>query len=285
MPRPTIEELTGRNSLSYSSLDTFQQCGEKFRLTRVHKVTEEQAYWMVGGSAFHTASEWFDQGDNRSLHELWREAWNAEYEKLDLSRPIRAGGRATKAYPNKEDHTWWNQHGPEMLNNYAIWRRNSGWEIYTDNGHPFIEYQFTLTLPNPFPADDASPELALTGYVDRVFVTPNGEVVICDLKTGSKEPASSLQLGIYCAGLRQRGGLNASLGCYYMARKGEPGATLSLHHYTDDLLAYWLGMFEDNVRSQKFLPHVTSMCQTCMVAPSCYAVGGKPPYKLPFVSQ
>lgn len=282
MTRPTLEQLTGRNSLSYSSLDTFQQCGEKYRLSRVHKVSEEQAYWMVGGSAFHTASEWFDRGDERHITDLWRDAWEAEYAQLDLGKPIRAGGRATKQYPNKEDAVWWNANGPVMLADYAKWRSQSGWEIYTDQGTPFIEYEFTLVLPNPIKGDDASPEIAVQGFVDRVFVNSHGEVVVCDLKTGSREPASTLQVGIYAAGLRQRGGVTAQLGCYYMARKGEPGQTYALHHYTDELLAYWIGMTEDAVRSERFLPHVTSMCQTCMVAPHCYAVGGVPPYRLPF---
>lgn len=282
MPRPTVEELTGRNSVSYSSLDTFMQCGEKYRLSRIHRVTEEQAYWMVGGTAFHTASEWFDKGDDRHLSDLWREAWEKEYANLDLSRPIRSGGRASKAWPNKEDATWWNVHGPQFLEAYATWRATSGWEIYTDQGHPFIEYEFTLVLPNPDKSEDASPEISAQGFIDRVFVTPDGEVVIVDLKTGSREPAASTQLGIYAAGLRQRGGVIANLGAYYMARKGESPRILSLHHYTDELLAYWLSMFEDSIRSERFLPHVTAMCQTCMVAPHCYAVGGRSPYKLPF---
>ena len=285
MSRPTVEELTGRNSVSYSSLDTFQQCGEKFRLTRIHKVEQEQAYWNIGGKAFHLASEWYDKGSDLSIASLWRDAWDKEMSEVDTTKPLRAGGRATKQFPNKEDHLWWGINGPNMVADYIKWRANIGWEILVVDGVPIIEYDFVLVLPNAIQSDDASPNVLVQGYIDRVFVNGHGELVVCDLKTGAREPAASTQLGVYAGGIRQRLGMNPTLGAYYMARKGDVGGMVSLAHYTDELLSYWISTFEDSIRSQRFLPHVTSMCQTCTVAPSCYAVGGKAPYPLPFVNQ
>lgn len=284
MPRPTVEELTGRNSVSYSSLDTFQQCGEKFRLTRIYKVPQEQAYWNIGGKAFHLASEWYDQGSDLSIASLWRDAWDKEMADVDTSKPLRAGGRATKQFPNKEDATWWGINGPNMVADYVKWRANIGWEILVVNDVPMIEYEFTLVLPNAIKSEDASPNVLVQGYIDRVFVNNHGELVVCDLKTGSREPAASTQLGVYAAGIRQRLGMNPTLGAYYMSRKGDVGGMISLAHYTDELMSYWISTFEDSIRSERFLPHVTSMCQTCTVAPACYAVGGKPPYALPFLT-
>ena len=281
--RPTVEELTGRAHLSYSSLDTFSQCGEKYRLTRVHRVQEEQSWWLVGGSAFHKASELLDLGaTNHDLDTLFGMAWDEEMANIDTSQPIRAGGRATKEYPNKEDDKWWLANGPRMLEQYHQWRQTTGWHLYQMGDTPAIEWAFTLTLPNPIKAPDASPELVVVGYIDRVFITPDGEAVVVDLKTGSKEPAASTQLGVYAAALRQRGGISPMLGAYYMARQGTVGQQKSLIHYTDSMLAYWLGTFEDAVRSERFLPHVSSMCGTCGVAPACYAIGGTPPYIPPF---
>ena len=285
MSRPTVEELTGRNSVSYSSLDTFQQCGEKFRLTRIHKVPQEQAYWNIGGKAFHLASEWYDKGSDLSIASLWRDAWDKEMSEVDTSKPLRAGGRATKQFPNKEDATWWGINGPNMVADYIKWRANIGWEILVVDGVPIIEYDFTLVLPNAIQSEDASPNVLVQGYIDRVFVNGHGELVVCDLKTGAREPAASTQLGVYAAGIRQRLGMNPTLGAYYMSRKGDVGGMVSLAHYTDELMSYWISTFEDSIRSERFLPHVTSMCQTCTVAPSCYAVGGKAPYPLPFLNQ
>lgn len=281
MGRLTLSDLTGKNALSYSSYSTFLECGEKYRLTRIHRVDQEQSFWLVGGSAFHEASEAFDRGDSRGLPVLWQEAWQRQLAELDRTKPIRAGGRATKAYPNKEDDSWWGINGPIMLENYARWRDQSGWQLLEVDGHLFVEYEFSLLLKNPIQADDASEDIVIQGFIDRVFVTDMGEVVICDLKTGSREPTAT-QLGIYAAGLRQRAKIDAPLGVYMMARKGEPGRMHSMLQYTDNMLGYWFGMAEDAIRSERFLPHVSSMCGTCMVAAHCYAVGGKSPTQLPF---
>lgn len=281
--RPTVEQLTGRPHLSYSSLDTFTQCGEKFRLSRIHRMPEEQSWWLVGGSAFHKATEVLDLNPTSTDYEaLFGMAWDEEVAKLDLKQPVRAGGRATKEFPNKEDDKWWLAQGPRMVQQYHQWRQDTGWHLYDMAGTPAVEWQFTLTLPNPIAAPDASPELVVLGYIDRVFVTPDGEVIVVDLKTGSKEPASTTQLGVYAAALRQRGGVTPLLGAYYMARQGTVGQTKSLLHYTDSMLAYWLGTFEDAVRSERFLPHVSSLCGTCGVASHCYAIGGHAPYQTPF---
>jgi len=282
MSKPSIEKLTGKKHLSYSGLDTYQQCGEKYRLSRVLHVEEGQAWWFIGGSAIHRATEWWDLGDGNPLPKIWADAWEEATQNVDPEQPVRAGGRVSKQWPNKEDHTWWNFHGPQMLENYVRWRDQSQWQIYSVNDTPFVEWEFMLTLDNPIQGDDVSPTLQVKGFIDRVFVTPDGEVVVVDLKAGSREPASTTQLGVYAAALRQRGGVDAALGGYYMTRKGESPVLRGLGIYTDRMLGYMLGVFEDSVRERKFLPHVTSMCQTCMVSQFCYAVGGTPPDGGPF---
>ena len=277
MKKPTLEALTGKKHLSYSGFDNFQQCGEKYRLTRVLNVPEGQAWWFIGGTAIHTATEMWDKGDARSLIDIWNAAWTEANKEVDNTQPIRAGGRVSKQWPNKEDHTWWAFHGPQMLEKYVRWRDTSGWNLYTIGDTPVIEWDFMLTLESTLEGDDVSPALQVKGQIDRVFVTPDGEVVVIDIKAGSREPASTTQLGIYCAALRQSGGVDPALGGYYMTRKGESPYLRGMGMYTDRLVAHWLAVFEDTVRQKRFLPHVTSMCQTCMVAPYCYAVGGQPP--------
>lgn len=283
MGRPTLEQLTGKSHLSYSAVDTFQSCPEKYNLSRVYKVDEEQSFWFIGGRAFHTATEWFDRGDLRSPVMLWADAWDEAFAEIDPLKPIRAGGRATKAYPNKEDASWWSQYGPEMVTSYARWRDASGWNILTEGDYTFIEWEFDLVLENPLKTDDASPNIIVKGAIDRVFVTRDGQVKVCDLKTGSREPAAATQLGVYRAALVQNAKIDIDLGMYYMARKGEATQDRALNRYTPKYIAYLYAQIEDSIRSQKFVPHVTSMCGTCAVASSCYAVGGTPPYKLPFM--
>jgi len=46
--------------LSYSQFTTFLSCGEKYRLTRVLKLDEDPAWYLVGGSAVHAAADAID---------------------------------------------------------------------------------------------------------------------------------------------------------------------------------------------------------------------------------
>ena len=54
---------------------------------------------------------------------LWEQAFNesigAEQEKYGTN-PVdwKAGGRTSKAWPNKENGDWWAEKGPEMLTNF-----------------------------------------------------------------------------------------------------------------------------------------------------------------------
>lgn len=48
--------------VSYSSLTTYLDCGWKYFLTRVKKVEEHPAWYFVGGSAVHLATEMYDKG-------------------------------------------------------------------------------------------------------------------------------------------------------------------------------------------------------------------------------
>lgn len=51
--------------LSYSQFDTFLSCGEKYRLTKIVEVPEKPAWFLIGGTAVHEATEVYD----RALYE------------------------------------------------------------------------------------------------------------------------------------------------------------------------------------------------------------------------
>ena len=46
--------------ISYSSFSTWQECGWKYKLTKVDQVGEGHAVWFTGGSALHKATEYYD---------------------------------------------------------------------------------------------------------------------------------------------------------------------------------------------------------------------------------
>lgn len=263
-----LSMLTGRDYLSYSALQSLLDCGERFRLERVEEVPQQKAWWFLGGSAFHLATEALDRGELDSPVEAWTAAWahtlESELEGVDRSQ-IRAGGRVSKAWPNKEDEAWWATNGAEMVEKYQAWRvANPQLVLFDAPAGPAVEVPVQLELGG----------VLVKGYVDRVFVDEDGQVLVVDLKTGNHKPASSLQLGVYALGVERALGVRPIVGSYYMARKAELSDQSSLLHYTPELLGQWFSRARDTIEHQLFIPHVTSLCGTCSVRDYCAAVGG-----------
>lgn len=47
--------------ISYSQFNEYTSCSEKYRLTRVMGITEDPAFWFIGGTAVHEATEAVDR--------------------------------------------------------------------------------------------------------------------------------------------------------------------------------------------------------------------------------
>jgi putative RecB family exonuclease len=47
--------------ISYSQYETYLSCGEKYRLSRIEQVPEQPAYYLIGGSGVHEATEVYDR--------------------------------------------------------------------------------------------------------------------------------------------------------------------------------------------------------------------------------
>lgn len=54
--------------LSYSQMETLLSCGEKYRLTKIVQVPEQPAWYLIGGSAVHTATEAYDLAKHAEAH-------------------------------------------------------------------------------------------------------------------------------------------------------------------------------------------------------------------------
>lgn len=193
-----------------------------------------------------------------------------EEREAESATPIeswRAGGRRSKEYPNKEDRSWWLAHGPKMVADYISWRErmlDAGWHIWqAPGGLPAIELELMATF------GDIPVKMAL----DRVFVSPDGELVVVDLKAGSRTPDSDLQLNFYACGMEQVMGIRPQYGSYYMARKGEWTGPVPLTMSIGQLTAE-LQLFNKALDNEIFLPNRGSHCISCGVARACAAVNG-----------
>lgn len=176
---------------------------------------------------------------------------------------FRAAGRATKEWPDRQDKKWWWHHGPEFVDNWIKWRENNGYKVLDINGTPAIELDIR--------ADFAG--TTVRAIVDRIMVSPEGTPGVVDLKSGSKEKKTTLQLGIYAMTVKKALDIDIEWGGYWMARKGTLNP-VPLNLYDP---AFWERVVNE-VRFAKdnnlYLPVVGDQCGYCGVASSCPAITG-----------
>lgn len=181
--------------------------------------------------------------------------------KYPAGTEFRAGGRATKATPNKEDGDWWRENGPSHVEAWIKWRSdNPNLELAVIDGVPAVEVGVEYTFN----------DVHLRGFIDRIFQdTDSGALLIVDLKTGRSAPGP-MQLDFYRLALQRSLGMNASYGAYWMSRQG----TLSNIHTLDrplEQIESWLSDAATLVQQNIFIPHVTQMCNSCGVKRHCQA--------------
>jgi hypothetical protein len=118
-----------------------------------------------------------------------------------------------------------------------------------------------------------------------LFVNPNGELIIVDIKTGSREPASKTQMGIYSIMVEKTFGVRPVGGAYWMSRTGELTETVNLDNFTEARLGSWVKNFEKAVMNDIYIPAPGFMCGTCGVNAACYVVNGKDSHKYPELTE
>lgn len=187
---------------------------------------------------------------------------SAETARYPDGTVFRAGGRATKQYPNKEDGDWWQEHGPSQVEAWAKWRDdNPNLRLATIEGVPAIEVGVEYTFG----------DVHLRGFIDRIFQDDkSGALLIVDLKTGRSTPGSPLQLDFYRLALQRSLGITAEYGAYWMSRQG----TLSNIHTLGrplEIIEDWLTDAATMIRQNLFIPHMTALCGSCGVKNHCTA--------------
>lgn len=263
----SLQTITGKSYLSFSAVNQLSTCGEQFYLTRVMRLPDAGSWALYGGKAFHTASELLDKGEYLSPELAWTDSWRKETATIDNPEEVRATGRASKDWPNKENPDWWQAKGPEMLQTYVQWRDQrfaSGWRwLDLPGGNPAIEVEVTGEFAGT----------PVRGYIDRVMVSPTGEVHLYDIKTGSQEP-TSIQQHVYADLMEQTLGLRPTHYAYYMSRKGNTGEVHDLDAERPNLTSIF-SMARRAIEEEIFLPSPGMLCKACAVRPYCSAMGDR----------
>jgi len=271
----TLEEKTGKNYISHSAMSTWLNCGWSFYLTRIQKIQENPSYWLVGGKSLHEGTEIYDAlepGAAFDSRAVFEQRWAENYKLADNGMPFRAGGKKTTAYPNKEDARWWLDNGPKMLDFWVQFRETSGYTIYElPDGVKAVETELNTEVGG----------VSMKGFLDRLMVSPEGELIVVDIKTSSKAPVTYTQLGTYAILTEKTMGIRPVKGAYWMARTGELTEPVELDHYTESRLATHVKGFKIAVDNNIFIPQPGFMCGTCSVNHACYAVKGKDSHLYP----
>lgn len=199
------------------------------------------------------------------MNKYWEEAWERLQKEQLKNTGVnttewKAAGRATKANPNKEDGAWWSVNGSAMVDSWITWRNGtSKWKIWeVQPGLPAIE----LSL-NPVWND-----IPVQMHIDRVMVTPEGELVVLDLKTGSSKPKSNLQLAFYAAGMEEILGVRPQYGTYWMARDGGIGELVNLDKFPKSDIIDIVTKFDTARKQEIFIPNFNH-CVMCGLVQEC----------------
>ena len=176
----------------------------------------------------------------------------------------KAGGRVSKANPNKEDDKFWRKNGQKYTKNYYEWRMaNPNLEIWIDpTGRPAIELGLEVDLPLDTP---------LKGFVDRVFRDKvSGELIIVDIKTGATASKDGLQLAVYRLAIKEKFGVDIKYGAYWNARGGQMSDPFDLDQYPPEMVSRWFRDTYKLIKAEVFTPAVGFNCGFCGVSQHCY---------------
>lgn len=199
------------------------------------------------------------------LDNVWHEAFlshtkSQEHFSGQPTSDWRAGGRATKDNPDKENGVWWASNGRGMLQRWVDWRNGAhGWKIWRNSdGIPAIELGLIVNFG----------DVPVKMHIDRVMVTPAGELVILDLKTGQRTPSSDLQLAFYAVGMELALGIRPQYGTYWMARSGTTSALVDLDFYTKEMIIDMVAQFDKARKAHLFIPNLNN-CKMCDLTEHC----------------
>lgn len=244
--------------ISYSAFNTYQECGHKYKLTKMYDVPEGHAMWFTGGTAVHKATEVYDLRESKSqdsgyLDEIWNEVW---FETLKEDEELN-GEHTSWQYKGREDISWWYGEGRWMFERWAGFR-NAGWTPYKD----FIEKKYEV------PLEDTVVKMA----IDRVMTDFDGNLVLLDIKTGASSQRHPLQLATYAWALKKDGVLVDKAG-FWDARSGNI-STWDISHLHTERVEDIFNTFDRARKANIFLPNLSN-CGRCGVLSYCKYLNGQ----------
>lgn len=212
-------------------------------------------------------------GSVARIEAIWKEAWETtlaeelKRQELTDTSTFKAGGRATKANPNKEDGAWWETNGLNMFKSFTEWwEANNNWHVWlTPAKQPAVEIELFSDF-NGVP---------VRAYADLIGYDQDGVLSVIDFKTGAYMPHSGMQLGLYAVIAEKLFGIRPERGYFYDARSAMMLPAQHMERWTDAVFTELFDQFRRGLEAEIFLPNIGMMCGSCAVKDFCYAYGGQ----------
>lgn len=250
--------------VSHSAINSYIRCGKAYELGKLG-VEERPAWWLLGGSAVHKATEWIDKGEWDEAPELaFHKAFQDEIVRTEQSYPDHSLWRKAGYGARAQGYEHWLIQGPRYVKQWAD--RVFRWD--------HIELDVSMTLPSG---------IKVKGYIDRASILHDHQTFsLFDLKTGSSRPESDQQLGIYSVLLREW--YRTQYGLPYVADyeafafnymfKDDEFYEMDVSNWTlatvDQIAQEWL----HGIQSSVFLPNRGKQCGSCGFRDACYLESG-----------
>lgn len=259
---------------SVSQYSTYAKCSEQYRLEKVAGAPGLPAAWFHQGTAVHFAiEEWENSGRSMSdaeasaigLEEYERQH-NLALEKQPNVELWLTGGRVRPA----DDIETRRARVPLQIQGYIDHARASEWRVLQIGTDTYAtEYPFEIELAG----------VPVRGYIDQIIEHgPTGRLMVRDIKTGSKLPASVLQLVVYDFAVEDEFDIRPGWGDFYMAKNHSPTNPYNLTFFTRDMVSDMFARMDEGVRRGVFLPNPGDACRTCGVKEFCREVGTNSTY-------
>lgn len=256
---------------SFSQLQTYSACSEKYRLQKVERVPEDATAWAPQGSATHVGIEAWELSDREmtpdeavalSLEDYDRRIAE-QWEQQPKPSGWLTGGRTKVAVDIERRRERVELHTREYIE-YSLENEHKFYPAELPDGRPAIEFPFQIELGG----------VIVRGAIDIVLWWPETQTyTIRDVKTGNKLPNDGLQLAFYALAWRKYFGDLIEYGDFFMSKNKAPTKPYFLPDYSESMLSAWIEMMHRSEKSGIYLPAGGDHCRVCTVSKYCSLMG------------
>ncbi len=245
---------------SYSALDTFQTCPQKYKFQQIDKLKSPKKVEQVFGTVVHSALKYMFERNPLyptvdEIVDFYTKKWNSAVEKIQWNNPDA----------KTETEKMFFEEGVRIIKNFH--KKNSPWNFNAVE----LESRFSIDVE-----DTETGEVhTLAGILDRLDKNPDSdEYEIIDYKTGKKMPSQemledNLQLGVYGLAISQKwthvNPKNIKASLYFLKHNDKITTTLSrekLERVKSRVLAI-VKEIERRIEAGEFEPTPGPLCDWC----------------------